>query len=205
MCAVRILELVNQSYIELECRAVDVILYTLIAIAIESVVQRRLNIYLPCLLLTEIECKVKTNLWSKVVHLAKFLTVVGEHVTPSETVNSWDLKRTWLALVSAKPVAEVGCTKKTCVHKVNESASCEAICSLEVDVALNCETPYRSKVTTKTNAEVGCKVLCPWSMIGCLGCKTSVYAKINIVKCLALLNSLCRNWHRQHCGSKKCC
>ena len=120
VCTVRVLELVNNTCVELEVSVVSIVANALLS-ALEVPNYCWLNIYLPCLVLAEVESEVKTSLRCQEVYLVSriprvcIVTIVilaTEYVTPTKTINAAYLEETWLTFVTAEPVAEVDCSDK---------------------------------------------------------------------------------------------
>lgn len=111
MCAVRVLKLIYQAHIQLKSRTINVVFHTLIAVAVESIVDGRLEVELPSLLLTEIECKVESYLRCKAVGGAEVLAV-GEGMSPSQSVESRNLECARSTRITAKPVGKVDSSEK---------------------------------------------------------------------------------------------
>ena len=150
---VRVLELVNDTSVQLECRLVDVVSNTLIAITVQRPVHRRLNIYLPCLSLAQVECEVDTGLRSQNI----IVLICTECVTPTEAVYRNNLEQTWLTLVTSKPVAQVYSTDQTNVHVASYSLRLWHVVLaviVEVNITLSSQTEYWSEPATDTKASV---------------------------------------------------
>ena len=70
MCAIAVLELVDDTSVELNVAMVDVVLHTTVGqivvdtvcIVVQAIVDRRLNVSLPLLLATEVKGKVDAQL-----------------------------------------------------------------------------------------------------------------------------------------------
>ena len=189
---VRVLELVDDTYIELNHRTVDVVVNAIMQSFTtylcggggQSPYHRRLDVCLPLLLAAKVESEVDTHLRGKIVCLA-----LTESVCPAETSYGNHLEETRLALIATYPVAHVNSTQHAGVDEANGGAERLVRLVGEVSVALNRQTEHWGEVTTDAQADIGVQTAHPVVLRG-LRCHTSIDANVEIVKRLAFSYSL---------------
>ena len=189
---VRVLELVDDTYIELNHRTVDGVVNAIVqSLATylrggsgQGPYHGRLDVCLPLLLAAKVESEVDTHLRGKIVCLA-----LTESVCPAETSYGNHLEETRLALIATYPVAHVNGTQHAGVDEANGGAERLVRLVGEVSVALNRQTEHWSEVATDTQADVGVQTAQP-AVFGSLRCNTSIDANVEIVKRFAFSYSL---------------
>ena len=171
---------------------------------IERVSDVWLDIELPCLVGTEVKGEVDAQLRGKVVAVVHIGATGAEGVPPAQAVDPDHLEEARLALISAKPVAEVCRTQQREVQPLHERAegALQATLVVEINLALNSEAKDRGEIPPYPKPRRGVEVLEDRSMRG-LGVKPCVHSYVPVVEKLAALNGLGRCRLRNHCGCRK--
>ena len=221
---VTVSELVDNAGIELCITVIDVVSHLRMTkcngIVGYSIVQSpdkcRLNVNLPSLSLTEIESKIQCDFRSQIIafltngnetaHIVILTisvveTTITESVSPTETSEGNNFKRTRFTLISAKPVAKINGTQQRSVQETN-SRTCRAIRLVrEISITLNSQAEHRRKVTTDAQSNIRIQVAHP-PMTGSFSGQTTVDTDVEVVESLTFFHSLSRNRCCQQCSSK---
>ena len=120
-------------------------------------------------------------------------------MAPAKTEYRDNLETAGLASVATKPVAKVNSSQQRSIQTINQRTLYVGVVQiLEVSVTLQSQTEHRGKPATYPDASVRGNVAEPSVMLGAQnrrtgrGGQSAIYSKVEIVKSLALCNSLSR-------------
>ncbi len=146
--SVRVLELVDETGVQLNESTVEIVFNTALAYSgvvfavnfTVSVIQApnncRLYIELPCLVITQVEHEVQTGFRGNVVAVGDrrnlnstgnsihFVVGVTEYVSPAKTINTDYFEAAGFTGIATEPVAEVNGSQERGVQETNESMVC---------------------------------------------------------------------------------
>ena len=217
--AVRILELVDETGVQLHVGTVQVVFRSTVAeyckfgsidtkhFVVQTPRNRGLHVELPSLFRTKVEHEVNRSLRSHVVAMRNLLEGRGnwvdkwtivcihncfrrtEQVSPANSVQADHLEAARLTLVATEPVREVHRSEQARIQEAHKRARRAVGLVREVGVALHGQTEHGRKPASDSQASVRVQPLHPCVARG-LRSQTTIDANVEIVKRFALGHGL---------------